>query len=418
MSKKTQQSTGTAFKPSKMKELLKFHIEGNRVGIQEGRRKHAVNIVGTHGIGKTDIVRSVAKELGMELVKINLAQLEELSDLVGFPITSYEVSKINDEGVTVNRWVSQKEMENLFNHGWVPTESDPRMSYAKPEWIANRGGAGILLIDDWTRADNRFIQACMDLIYEGKYISWELPKDWHIILTSNPDDGNYLVSSQDDAQKDRYFDYTMKFNVDDWAEWAEAHNIDSRCINFMMLFPEATDGISSYNVTDKNTICVSPRAWSMFFDVMRNIKDFNSQIGTIREIGEGSIGMEASNLFCQFISQNFDKLMSPKEILFNSDFKQTMIDLKKQVINPKDNSFKPDVASTIGIRLVNYTIHYLRDPQNTATPDMINRLEAIIDENVFKNDITFTMVNKLAMNTGTKLAKLLAKSKLMSNVLS
>lgn len=151
MSKKIQQPTATAFKPSKMKELLKFHITGNRNAIQEGRRKHAVNIVGTHGIGKTDVVRSVAKELGMELVKINLAQLEELSDLVGFPITSYEVSKVNDEGVVMNRWVSQKEMENLFNHGWTPTESDPRMSYAKPEWIANRGGAGILLIDDWTR---------------------------------------------------------------------------------------------------------------------------------------------------------------------------------------------------------------------------------------------------------------------------
>lgn len=405
----------TQFKPSELKDILKFHIEGNRKAIAKGGRKHAVNILGNHGIGKTDVVRSVAQELGMELVKINLAQLEELSDLVGFPVTSYQVCK-TEGGETKTRWVSQKEMENLFTKGWEPMETEPRMSYAKPEWIANRGGAGVLLIDDWTRADNRFIQACMDLIYESKYISWELPKDWHIILTSNPDDGNYLVSGQDDAQKDRYFDYTMKFSIDDWAEWAESHGIDDRCINFMMLFPEATDGISQYNVTEKNKICVSPRAWSMFFDAMSALPDFNSSITRIKELGEGSVGNEASNLFCQFITQGFDKLISPKEILFNTDFDKVLADIKKQVTSAKDKSFKADVASTIGIRLANYTLHYLKD--NSASDEIIKRLSIIIIDNIFNSDITFVITNKFGSKAGTKLSKLFANQKVVTNALS
>ena len=58
-----------------------------------------------------------------------------------------------------------------------------------------------MLLDDWNRADIRFIQAVMELIDRQQYISWTLPKDWHIILTANPDTGDYLVNSIDNAQK-------------------------------------------------------------------------------------------------------------------------------------------------------------------------------------------------------------------------
>jgi len=57
------------------------------------------------------------------------------------------------------------------------------MSYCPPEWICGSSTGGILLLDDWNRADIRFIQAVMELIDRQQYISWSLPKDWHIILT-------------------------------------------------------------------------------------------------------------------------------------------------------------------------------------------------------------------------------------------
>ena len=50
----------------------------------------------------------------------------------------------------------------------------------------------------------RFIQATMELIDRGEYISWSLPPNCTIILTSNPDNGDYNVNSMDNAQKTRY----------------------------------------------------------------------------------------------------------------------------------------------------------------------------------------------------------------------
>ena len=82
-----------------------------------------------------------------------------------------------------------------------------------------------LLLDDWNRADVRFIQACMELVDRQTYISWTLPEDWHIILTANPDNGDYMVNSIDAAQKTRYITANLKFDINVWAKWAEESGI-------------------------------------------------------------------------------------------------------------------------------------------------------------------------------------------------
>ena len=81
-------------------------------------------------------------------------------------------------------------------------------------------------LQDNTLADSRFLQACMDLIDRQEYISWKLPKDWHIILSTNPDDGKYLVNAIDDAQKTRFISLEMKWDAEVWAKWAESKGID------------------------------------------------------------------------------------------------------------------------------------------------------------------------------------------------
>ena len=77
------------------------------------------------------------------------------------------------------------------------------MGYAPPAWLPreeNPNGC-ILLLDDYTRANSLFMQATMELINTAGYISWNLPKYTTICLTSNPDDGEFSVTSLDSAQK-------------------------------------------------------------------------------------------------------------------------------------------------------------------------------------------------------------------------
>jgi len=176
-----------------LKDFLKHIIDNNRYLQTNNKPMVSTEVVGDSGIGKTSSIIQLADELGLNFVKLNLAQIEEIGDLVGFPIRQFEMK---DKKTT--EWVDENSVEDYRKKGFESTGLN-RMSYCPPERISGKSNGGILLLDDWNRADMRFIQAVMELIDRQQYISWKLPKDWHIILTSNPDNGDYLVNSIDNA---------------------------------------------------------------------------------------------------------------------------------------------------------------------------------------------------------------------------
>ena len=66
-------------------KILDYMINNNHRLIDNGDTPIAVNIEGEAGIGKTSIVEAVARRKQMTFVKVNLSQIEETADLVGFP---------------------------------------------------------------------------------------------------------------------------------------------------------------------------------------------------------------------------------------------------------------------------------------------------------------------------------------------
>jgi tRNA A37 N6-isopentenylltransferase MiaA len=75
-------------------ELKSFmgHMVKNNQHIQaQGKVPVAVNVEGEAGLGKTSSILQLAKELDMAIIKLNLSQIEELGDLVGFPFKEFQV---------------------------------------------------------------------------------------------------------------------------------------------------------------------------------------------------------------------------------------------------------------------------------------------------------------------------------------
>ena len=81
-------------------EIFKFIISNNRTLEDTGRNPICVAAEGACGLGKTTAIQGLANEIGATFVKINLSELEEVSDLTGFPIKEYEV-ELNGE----KKWV-------------------------------------------------------------------------------------------------------------------------------------------------------------------------------------------------------------------------------------------------------------------------------------------------------------------------
>ena len=65
---------------NEVKNLVNYTIDRNRELEADGKNPVAVSIEASAGIGKTSIIRQIAKERGMTFVKLNMAQLEEPGD--------------------------------------------------------------------------------------------------------------------------------------------------------------------------------------------------------------------------------------------------------------------------------------------------------------------------------------------------
>jgi hypothetical protein len=368
-----------------LKDFVKYMVTNNQHIQANGKVPVAVNIEGDAGLGKTSSVKQLAAELNMDIIRLNLAEFEELGDLVGFPVKEFEIA--NAEGKTT--WINEHQIDAAMKKGYKVINK--RMAHAAPEWIQGRGEGGFLILDDYTRADHRFMQATMTLIDEQAYASWKLPKNWHILLTTNPDNGDYNVTSLDIAQKTRFISTEVKFDVNIWAKWAEKASIDSRCINFLLMNPEL--------VSQR----INPRMITTFFNSISSIQDFAKNLPIIQMIGEGSVGNDFASMFTMFINNKLDKIIGPKDI-FEKDEQYVLNTLKAAVGDGED--FRADLSSVIATRVVNYGLTFAE--KNTVSQPMVQRLIKLTTEcDSFTDDLRYYIIKELINGNKVKFAPLM-----------
>jgi len=403
---------------TELKGFVNHIITNNRFLQSNGKSPVSIEVVGESGIGKTSTIVELAEENKLKFVKLNLAQIEELGDLVGFPVRQFQMyketkiqQKANDISYTaaqrsaassdlanmpqlvtkkVGLWVDELAVQEYLKTGYKMTGKN-RMSYCAPEWIADAKEGGILLLDDWNRADTRFIQAVMELIDRQTYISWTLPKDWHIMLTANPDNGDYMVNSVDSAQKTRYVTANLKFDINVWAQWAEGANIDTRCINFLLLHPEL--------VTQET----NARSITTFFNAISSFDSFEDNLSLIQMIGEGSVGDEFASMFTTFINNKLDKLVTPKDLLTHENESYILGELRGCI--GEDDTYRADIAATLATRLANFSVVYSKE--NTISQKITDRLISLCTKEYFTNDLKYLIVRSLFSGNKQKFNKMM-----------
>ena len=382
----------TQLNVDELKGFLKHMVNNNQYIQKEGKIPVAINIEGDAGLGKTSAIVQLGKEMEMDVVKINLSQIEELGDLVGFPVKEFKIQ--NKEGKST--WIMEAQVDAAMKKGYKVVEK--RMAHAAPEWIQGRTEGGFLVLDDYTRADHRFMQATMEILDRQEYISWSLPKNWHVILTTNPDNGEYQVTSLDDAQKTRFISTEVKFDAGVWARWAEKVNIDGRCINFLLMNPEI--------VTQK----VNPRSITTFFNSISSIQKFEDELPLINMIGDGSIGEEPSALFAMFINNKLDKIISPEQILTNDDWNYVKGSLTGCI--GKDDDFRADISSIISTRIINFAS--ITADKGSVPQKMIDRIISLVtDCDSFTDDLRYYMVKEILNGHKAKFSKLMLNQKVV-----
>ena len=266
------------YSPNEIKELIKDIINANDILIEKGEIPISLSIEGEPGIGKTTVIRETVNELNRPLYKLNLAQLTEPSELIGYYAKEFKLKKENSEV-----WVTENMIPEMINSGYTYS-SEMRTKPCPPDWVNSLQENSILLLDDYSRSNQLFSQACMELINEQSMIGWNLKdKKIQIILSENPDDGEYNVQSFDAAQTSRMLKARMVWDYKDWAERAEKLKFDQRIINFVLSIPEKFENKKKDGVSNSNV--VQPRMLDKFFAIISTIKDWEKNLSKVIQIG-------------------------------------------------------------------------------------------------------------------------------------
>jgi len=127
-----------------LKIFITHTITNNRYLQSKGKMPKAVEVIGESGIGKTSAIIQAAEEHELSFVKLNLSQIEELGDLIGYPKQEYQVYKtVTPEdkahlnfttaqvGKKIAKWVDKITLPKYEKAGYVVT-GQTRMGYSAP----------------------------------------------------------------------------------------------------------------------------------------------------------------------------------------------------------------------------------------------------------------------------------------------
>jgi MoxR-like ATPase len=358
-----------------LREILSHIFNRNNELSELEKKGTPICIWGTHGLGKTQIIRDYALEKKWKFSYIAPAQFEEMGDLHGMPTVVDPDGNIIGDEYTV---------------------------YSPPDWVPREEGPGILLLDDINRADDRILRGCMQLLQNFELTSWKLPPKWQIVATANPEGGDYSVTPMDSAMLTRMLHATLKFDAKIWAEWAYKAGVDKRGISFVLTYPELV-----------NSERTTPRSLTQFFEQIAPIENLKENLQLVEALALSSLDEIAVSTFISFVNDELIQLIDPEEILDTKDFKS--VEKKIKDISVDDSGAKRvDRLSTMCARLYLKLVSdsYLQEKNHGKNLVQFLLLDTI------PNDLLMSLYMDLQKHGGDQIKEMTRDKKLANKLLS
>lgn len=303
-------------RPKMISEVLDLALKVRRNG---GRFNPL--FTGDAGIGKSEICQMWAKSQGENFGFIDLrpAYMEN-TDFIGLPFV------------------------------FKDTEGRERSIFALPEfWPV--GGEGLLLIEEPNRANQSVLNCMMQILTDRKVGNYTLPEGWIIAAAINPDNSSYTVNSMDTALYNRFEEYEVKYDFQDFVAFMETHKWHNNVVSFIK--SGAWTFTPPGEIGNKGKY-ISPRTWSKINAAEHAEVAKNNDLHF--ETAIGVLGDFVGNSYYKFIHEQTP--VSTEDIL--KDKKKAYEKLKKY---SDVNNYRGD--------LISVTIENLAENYGTKITDEI-----------------------------------------------
>lgn len=214
------------------------------------RRARPVCLIGPAGVGKTEIVRQVARELDLAFLSYSVTHHTRQS-AIGLP----RLAETQVDGVTVS--VTEYTMSEII---------------AEVYRVMNKTGKkeGILFLDEFNCASETMRPIMLQLLQAKTFGPHAIPEGWMLVLAGNPPEYNAAASALDAVTADRMRLIHLRPDYSAWREYMVKHKIHPIILSYLddhkrhfYVFEKGNDG----------TALVTARAWEDLSVILRMMEE-------------------------------------------------------------------------------------------------------------------------------------------------
>lgn len=186
---------------------------------------------GAPGIGKSSIVKQIAKDGGIGFIDLRLSLMDP-TDLKGIPF--YD-----------------KESHTAL---WAPPAFLPKE------------GEGILFLDELNSAAPSVQASAYQLILDRKVGEYSLPDGWAIVAAGNREGDRGLTYRMPSPLANRFVHFEMSVDVEDWRFWAFKNRVDESIISYISY---KNEHLFTFDAKSDTKSFATPRSWEFVDSILK-----------------------------------------------------------------------------------------------------------------------------------------------------
>jgi hypothetical protein len=241
--------------------------------------KRPIFLWGPPGIGKSEVVAEIAREMGALLIDLRLGQMDP-TDIRGIPFYNKDLGKMD----------------------WAPPIDLP------DEETASQYPYVVLFMDEMNSAPPAVQSAAYQLVLNRRVGKYRLPDNVVMVAAGNRESDKGVTYRMPTPLSNRFVHSEMKVDFLSWQEWAVQNQIHKDVVGFLTF---AKQDLYDFDAKSSSRAFATPRSWTFVSELLA---DEDLDVATTTDLIAGTVG---EGLAVKFMAHRkiSSKLPKPEDIL-------------------------------------------------------------------------------------------------------
>ncbi len=231
-------------------------VQARKALLKAFKVKRPLFIWGPPGIGKSEVVADVTKELGGHMIDLRMAQMEP-TDIRGIPYFNKDLNKMD--------WAAPVDLPD--------------------EELASKYPIVVLFLDEMNSASPAVQAAGYQLILNRRVGKYVLPDNVVIVAAGNRDSDKGVTYRMPMPLANRFLHLEMRADFTSWQTWAVNKGIHKDVVGYLSF---AKQDLNDFDSKSSSRAFPTPRSWCFVSDLLND--DDDTDADTILNLISGAVG--------------------------------------------------------------------------------------------------------------------------------